>query len=120
MKKAYTYEDIAKAKFKMIALQGEWLRHLGRMQRSGSILIMGDSGHGKTSYALQLMKALCQIEKVFYNSVEEGLKASFKRNLDLNGLKSVSFLLIAYNIVLEANEKRIITKCWSNAQIHYL
>ncbi len=90
MKRAYTYEDIAKAKFKMIPLQGEWLRHLGRMERSGSILIMGDSGHGKTSYALQLMKVLCQIEKVHYNTAEEGMKASFKRSLDLNGLKTVS------------------------------
>ncbi len=88
--RAYGYEDIKRRSFDMLPLAGEWLHHLGEMERTGSVLIKGDSGHGKTAYAMQLMKALCHIEKVFYNSVEEGMKASFKRSLELNGLKAVS------------------------------
>ncbi len=88
--RAYSYNDIERRKFKILPLQGEWLRHLGdEVERTGSILIMGDSGHGKTTYAMKLMKALCKIEKVYYNTVEEGMKASFRRSLRLNGLQTV-------------------------------
>ncbi len=90
VKRAYSYTDIERKEFDIFPFSGEWLRHLGEVEHSGSILIMGDSGHGKTTYALQLMKALCGFEKVFYNSAEEGMRASFRRTLNLNGLKSVS------------------------------
>jgi Cdc6-like AAA superfamily ATPase len=89
VKKAYTIGDIEKREFNMLPLQGEWKRHLGDMERSGSILILGDSGDGKTTYALQVAKTLCEIEKVHYNSAEEGIKASFKRSLLLNNMKAV-------------------------------
>ncbi len=84
-----TQDDAEKAKFKEFPFEGEWLRHLGIPERAKSILIYGGSGHGKTTYALQLMKYMCGFEKVFYNSVEEGLRASFVRSLELNNLKSV-------------------------------
>ncbi len=84
-----TQEDAERAKFKEFPFEGEWLRHLGTPERAKSILIYGGSGHGKTTYALQLMKYMCGFEKVFYNSVEEGLRASFVRSLELNNLKLV-------------------------------
>lgn len=90
VKKAYSIKDIEKRSFKTIPLSGEWLRHLGHIEQSGSILIMGDSGHGKTSYAMQLAKAFCVNEKVFYNSAEEGIRQSFKRSLDINNMKTVA------------------------------
>ncbi|MBO4233877.1 AAA family ATPase [Riemerella anatipestifer] len=86
----YTHNDIENAKFNELEFTGEWLRHLGTPERASSILIYGASGHGKTSYALQFMKYLCGFGKVFYNTVEEGMKASFKRSLRLNNLKLVS------------------------------
>ncbi len=89
IKKAWSHADIDKRKFKMLPLEGEWLRHLGEMERSGSIIIMGDSGHGKTTYTLKMAKALCQTQRVLYNSAEEGVRASFRRSLHLNNMKSV-------------------------------
>lgn len=88
--RAYTYTDIERKVFDVLKFEGEWKRHLGEVERAGSILIYGGSGHGKTTYALQLMKYLCEFEKCFYDTAEEGMKASFQRNLQLNGLKSVS------------------------------
>jgi len=88
-KKAYSYTDIEKRKFKMLELSGEWKTHLGNMERSGSVLILGDSGDGKTTYALQMTKAISPVEKVLYNSAEEGIRASFKRSLLLNNMKVV-------------------------------
>lgn len=89
VKKAYSYSDIEKRSFKTLALDEEGQRHLGEMERSGSVLVMGDSGHGKTTYALQMSKAICQTEKVHYNSAEEGIRLSFQRSLKLNNMKSV-------------------------------
>jgi RecA-family ATPase len=89
VKKAYSIADIEKRKFKMLELQGEWKRHLGEMERSGSVLIMGDSGDGKTTYALQAAKEICGTEKVHYNTAEEGIRKSWKRSLELNNMKVV-------------------------------
>ena len=85
--RAYTYEDLARKKYKTLPLKGVWKEHLGEIERSGSILIYGDSGHGKTTYALQLMRELCQGEKVLYNSLEECGKLSLLTNLERAGLK---------------------------------
>ena len=85
--RAYTYEDLARKKYKTIDLSPQWTDHLGKVERSGSLLIYGDSGHGKTTYALQLMKELCQKEKVLYNSLEECGSLSLIENLDRYGLK---------------------------------
>lgn len=89
IKKAYSYTDIEKRNFKMLKLEKEWERHLGNMERSGSVLVLGDSGDGKTTYALQMTKAISPVERVLYNSAEEGIRASFKRSLMLNNMKSV-------------------------------
>lgn len=89
IKKAYSYTDITKRNFKMLQLEEKWKLHLGEMERSGSVLVLGDSGHGKTTYALQLTKAISPIERVLYNSAEEGIRASFKRSLMLNNMKVV-------------------------------
>ncbi|MCD8412763.1 AAA family ATPase [Tenacibaculum finnmarkense] len=90
VKKAYSYDDIAKKNFKTIALTGEWLRHQGVVEQSGSILIYGDSGHGKTTYAMRFMKELTKSGKVLYNTAEEGMRMSFMRSLRLNNMKVVS------------------------------
>lgn len=88
--RAYTYTDIERKEFNVMPFTGKWKEHQGEPERAGSILIYGDAGHGKTTYALQYMKYLCGFEKVFYNTVEEGMKASFRKNLKLNGLQAVS------------------------------
>lgn len=105
IERAYTYTDIERKVFDVLPFTGEWKRHLGEVERAGSILIYGASGHGKTTYALQLMKYLCEFEKCFYNTAEEGMKKSFQRNLQLNGLKSVSS---KYSFQKEDYEKLII------------
>ena len=83
VKRAYSYEDINRIIFKTIEINEEWKPHLGEPQLGNSHwLIFGDSGHGKTSYVLQIVKMLCQnCQRVHYNTAEEGLKKSFKMAL---------------------------------------
>ncbi len=89
VKKAYTYIDFKKRNFKTIKLEGEWKRHLGTIERSGSILVMGGSGHGKTTYVMQLAKEICKSEKVHYNTAEEGDCLSFNKSMDMNNIKLI-------------------------------
>lgn len=89
VKKAYSYADIEKRSFTTLDFRGEWLEHIGQPERSGSWTIHGYSGNGKTSYEMQLAKYLCSFEKVHINTLEEGMRLSFKKALIRNNMKSV-------------------------------
>lgn len=90
IKKAYSIADIDKRKFTTISLSKELEQQFGIMERSGSVILFAGPGNGKTSLALQLAKAVCQTEKVLYNTAEEGITKSFQRSLALNNMKSVA------------------------------
>ncbi|BFO64090.1 hypothetical protein [Chryseobacterium sp. KCF3-3] len=86
---AYSYSDIAKMKFNTLPFEGDWKELIGTPEVAGSWIIWGKSGNGKTRFALQLAKYLAGFQKVYYNSLEEGLKLSFKNALEANNIKSV-------------------------------
>ncbi|WP_281233466.1 AAA family ATPase [Flavobacterium gelatinilyticum] len=90
--RAYSYEDIERIKFKTIKVDEEWQEHLGEPQLGNSHwLVYGGSGHGKTSYTLQVVKQICQnSQPVHYNTSEEGMKKGFKMALIRNNMKGVS------------------------------
>jgi hypothetical protein len=91
VKKAYSYSDIDKIKFIEIRISEEWKAHLGEPQLGNSHwLIFGESGQGKTNYALQVAKELCANHKIHYNTKEEGLKKSFQLSLKRNNMKGVN------------------------------
>lgn len=92
IKKALSYADTQKATFKTIKIDNDWKPHLGTPELGNSNwLIYGKPGQGKTSYALQIVKQLCANgHKVHYNTLEEGLKLSFKMALERNNMKSAN------------------------------
>lgn len=90
VKKAYSISTLEKKNFKYIPLSGEWAKHLGEVEFTTSTLIMGDSGHGKTAYSLQMANAIGEHTKIHYNTAEEGLTASFYRNLKYNNVKRIN------------------------------
>lgn len=92
VQRAYSYSDIEKRNFKSIqVLDQDLKKHLGEPQLGNSHwLVYGESGDGKTSYVLQIVKELCKNHKVHYNTVEEGMKKSFKLALKRENMKSVT------------------------------
>jgi hypothetical protein len=86
---AYCWSDIERIKFKTLPFQGEWKDLIGMPEIAGSWLIWGKSGNGKTRFVLQLAKYLATFQKVFYNTLEEGLKLSFKIALEESNIKAV-------------------------------
>ncbi len=73
-----------------LPFEGEWEASFGKPELCGSWLIWGASGNGKTRFALQLCKYLCQFGKVAYNSLEEGMSKSMQDAVIATGMQDVS------------------------------
>lgn len=59
-------------KVRHIPFEGKWRDAFDLPERKGVWLIWGNSANGKTTFAMQLCKYLCQFGRVAYNSMEEG------------------------------------------------
>jgi len=95
IKRALTPAEMVSKRMLTMAFDGEWLAHVGQPERSGSWLIWGNSGNGKTRYALMLGKYLTKFGRVAYNSLEEGISESLKRAVMDTGLVGVRrFILL--------------------------
>lgn len=79
MARAASVEQVLKTRFRMIPFEGEWEASFGRPELTGTWLIWGNSGNGKTRFALQLCKYLCNFGRVAFNSLEEGVSESLRR-----------------------------------------
>jgi len=78
-KRAMSVNDLLNYRPHSLEFEGKWLDSFGRPERTGSWLIWGSSGNGKTRFAVQLCKYLADLgERVAYNSVEEGASESLK------------------------------------------
>ena len=87
--RAVSLSELVLKSFKILPFDGVWLESFGEPERSGSWLIWGPSGNGKTRFALQLAKYLAQFEKVAYNSLEEGASLSLRKAIIETGLLEV-------------------------------
>lgn len=71
-------------RYKLYSFDGCWHDAFDNPERAGTWFIWGNSGNGKTSFVLQLLKYLSGFGKVAYNSLEEGgahtLQQAFVRN----------------------------------------
>ncbi|MGE0636025.1 MAG: hypothetical protein AB7G44_03550 [Bacteroidia bacterium] len=71
MQRALSVMDILNKKRELLSFEGEWLHSFGRPEVTGAWLIWGGSGHGKTTFVMQLCKYLTRFERVLYDSLEE-------------------------------------------------
>lgn len=81
MARAASVEQVLKTRFKMLPFEGAWQAALGCPELTGTWIVWGNSGNGKTRFALQLCKYLCNFGRVAYNSLEEGISASLMKAL---------------------------------------
>ncbi len=97
MKRALTVKNILNTKRKLMPFTGHWKKAFGLPELAGNWIIWGESGHGKTTFTLQLCKYLTNFSRVLYNSLEEGNSESFKLALIRAGLNQDdnNFLILA-------------------------
>lgn len=100
---AITFERNAKGvremlsmKYDVLPFDGEWYDAFGTPERTGVWIVWGNSGTGKTTFAMKLAKYLCRFGRVAYDSLEEGACLNIQKimiqedMMDVNG----KFLLI--------------------------
>ena len=88
--------DILTYKPECLDFDGEWLASFGKPELSGAWIVWGNSGNGKTRFALQLAKHFARYVKTAYDSLEEGLSLSMQKAIVSVGMGDVSrkFLLL--------------------------
>ncbi len=79
LKRAISIDQLQRMKFKTMKFEGEWADSIGEVvEMSGSWIVYGSSGHGKTAFTIQLAKYLTKFGKVAYNTIEEGARYTFQ------------------------------------------
>lgn len=86
MKRAITIQNLLDAKIPTFDFDGEWYEAFGNPQSTGLWLIYAASGHGKTSFMMELIKKLAESGKVLYESYEEGLSENLRQTVRRIGL----------------------------------
>ena len=76
MARAASLDQVLRTRFKVLPFEGEWKDSIGCPELTGSWIVWGNSGNGKTRFALQLCKYLCRFGRVAYDSLEEGVSVS--------------------------------------------
>lgn len=78
-RRAVSVKQLYSVKLRELAFDGLWQEAIGSPEISGTWLIWGSSGNGKTRFALQLAKYLATLGlRVAYNSLEEGVSISLR------------------------------------------
>ncbi len=84
MARAISNKNVLDTKCEFAEFEGPWLASFGKPELSGAWIIYGESGSGKTHFALMLVKYLTQfVNKVAYNTLEQGtgtkVRGSFQK-----------------------------------------
>lgn len=83
LKRVISHDELISKKFVTMSFTDKWALSFGdTVERSGMWCIYGESGHGKTAFALKLAQYLTNFGKVLYNTIEEGARLSFKNSLN--------------------------------------
>ncbi|PKQ69361.1 hypothetical protein BZG01_00035 [Labilibaculum manganireducens] len=89
-KRAVSVSEIYTKKFNVLPFDGAWLDSFGKPELTGTWLVWGPSGNGKTRFVLQLCKYLATLgRKVAYNSLEEGASLSMRNAFMDVGMEEV-------------------------------
>lgn len=81
MAKSLSAHQVLTIQRRTIQLEGAWGDCLGEIDRTGVVLVWGQSGNGKSSAVMSLAKELTKHGKVLYVSLEEGFALSFQNTL---------------------------------------
>jgi len=103
-KRALSVTDVLNYNPKVMEFEGRWEASFGKPEMRGCWIIWGNSGNGKTRFALRLCKYLARFGRVAYDSLEEGLSLSIKESMKSEGMSEVSrrFILLDKEPVITA------------------
>ena len=96
MGKAFNVKSLLSKKFEILPFTGVWEESFGKPCKQFSMIIIGESGSGKTELAIQLSKYLTNFGKVAYNSIEQGFSHTLQMAMERNNMEQVAnkFLIL--------------------------
>ncbi|PQL95188.1 ATP-binding protein [Apibacter adventoris] len=89
MARALSANELSNKKYRLFDFTGNWLKAFNKPETIGVWFIWGNSGSGKTTFTLQLVKYLSQFDKVLYNSLEESTSYTMKLAFDRVNMSEV-------------------------------
>lgn len=89
-------KEVLSMKYETLEFDGEWKDAFDNPERRGVWMIWGNSGNGKTTFAMRLAKYLCRFGRVAYDSMEEGACLNIRNLMARENMMDVNgkFLLI--------------------------
>ena len=90
MGRALSVSDLLNKRYKMFQFEGIWKDAFDCPERYGVWFIWGNSGNGKTTFLLELVKYLAGFTKVAYNSFEEGSAHTMQKAFRNVGMSEVA------------------------------
>ena len=94
-KETMSLRDLQNKQFKTLEFTGEWRELIGKPEQNFSMMVYGQSGHGKSYFVGQLSEYLANnFGDVLYNSSEEGISLSLQdkvKKLDSDKLRISNF-----------------------------
>lgn len=94
LKRAYSPVEVQNMNIPSFEFTGDWEASLGRPAKTGTWIIWGHSGNGKSSFAMQLIKYLCKFDRVIYDSLEESTGRSLQMSLNRHNMEEVNRKLL--------------------------
>lgn len=89
MGKTFSINTLINKDYQTYEINEEWKKVIGTPAKNFQMLIWGEPGQGKTSFAMQLTKYLTNFGKVYYNSCEQGEGQSLKSAAILCGMDDI-------------------------------
>lgn len=100
MAKAISNKNVLDARFEVADFTGKWLASFGKPELRGAWIIYGESGSGKTHFALELLKYLSGfVDRAAYDTLEQGLSLSFQ-----NAWKDAAMHEVGSRVIVLAKE----------------
>lgn len=96
-RRAVSVSQLLGMKFRTMEFDGAFYDLIGNPELSGCWIVWGNSGNGKTNFALQLAKYLTRYGRVAYSTMEEGARLSMQRAVRMNDLSDCSRKVIFLN-----------------------
>lgn len=109
--RALTANNLMDKKYQLFDFDNEWYDFVGTPEVNGVWFVWGNSGNGKTTFVLELVKYLSTFVKVAYNSLEEGFSHTMQNSFrNVNMTNSYAKRVLIVNESIDELSTRLLKK----------
>lgn len=91
LRRTYSPTEVQQMNIPCFPFEGEWEAAFGHPARTGTWIIWGESGNGKSAFVMKLAKYLCNWCTVAYDSLEESTGLSLQNAINRERMEEVNY-----------------------------